>query len=130
MTSLRNYSWPMRMKLFLGVCIPLRILIGIALYFILDLCQNSHDPIMGIILCIGLIASIFLSTKLWSRDAWWYRSLELLISLTMVIYAIIYFVLDIEPKWISMIWFIDIFIGFITFLIALKTKQFMVQYSN
>ena len=135
----RTLKWRKRMGYFLGVCIPLRILIGIALWFLFDPKYKKPTPqrkidkaLMTTIAVIGSASTILLALLIQDTSPWWSRVVEMLVAFAMTGYAFAWLIKEsndekLEAKWISVIWFLDIAIGLFFFSWAYKAGEFQVQ---
>ena len=141
MAYFRTLPWKQRMFYFLLVCIPLRILIGIALWFLLDDHYpkpnvNNKSLKKGIVIVVAIISacSFTLLTGMQNdTNAWWSRQTEWAVSLAMLATSLGWLITEdrpstFSPKWLGLIVWLDVLIGVITFLFAISNGDFQYQY--
>jgi hypothetical protein len=112
-----GYSLSKRNSLFYSICIPIRILLGITLWFLLEKFHYIKELKLTIAILI-IFAEIYVITNTFTcrndRTIWWSREFESLIMTGMFIFAILILCNKIPPeqmKYIAIFIWIDAFIG-------------------
>jgi len=90
---------PTRTKLFFGICIPLRILIGVLLWTLLDDSipkpnvdtLKLKDATVGLVMVITLFSTIYLAARSIEGGTWWSRPVEAIIVAIMFVLGFAYF---------------------------------------
>lgn len=115
----KGYSFETRKHLFYGVCIPLRIFIGLLIFFLFDIPNKElHISISAILIALGFYT--MLNTISCLRDnVWWHRKFEALVALTLITMGFLNIFQDLDGKYLAIPIFIDILYG-----IILSTRVF------
>ena len=120
---------------FWGICIPLRIGLGIAIWYISQINEKA-DLAMAILVTIGGLIGMYKNfICLCDKTAWWSRRFEFIISLMLVIFGSIsigFWLSDkrksFHSKFLSIIIFIDVFVAIIMALINNnQNKMFLLE---
>lgn len=96
---------------FLTICIPIRIIIGIIIWFCSQINKELNDIIAGLLLIISLFAFYRNIICIQDKTTWWSRYLEIFITLSIFITSILALNKYINTKWIAIIIWIDVIIG-------------------
>lgn len=89
-----GYTPTERKRLFYGICVPVRIVIGILVMYLLqpnNICDAGKDAIVSILIIVSGITIINTLSCLVAPDGvWWNRKFEMLISIIIIIMSGIY----------------------------------------
>jgi len=117
---------PQRRLLFLFGCVPFRILLGVALWLLLDDdipkpdADNTKlkDSIASIVLIICILSAFYLwvrSTDVYKMDGktpiWWSRIVEFMVAFVVALLCALYLAREIEAKYIAIPIWIDVLFG-------------------
>lgn len=100
-------------------CIPTRILLGVAIWYISEINNDSNKILASILFVVGLIGILF-NVKSFGDNVWWSRPFEILVCLSIVVLSILSLLEIIETKWIAVAIWIDAVVGVILKLIFRK----------
>lgn len=122
----RNLPFKQRSLLFLGVCIPFRILLGLSLWFIMDKddtvpeakeVERFRKAVLGFIVVTSLLSAVVLSVLVTSDDAWWSRPFELFVVIMMfILSAFVVFPGEMEAKYLAVPLWIDVAVGLMIYI--------------
>ena len=89
-----GYKPEIRKRLFYGICVPVRIVIGVLVMYLLQpniICDSGKNAIVAILIMASGITIINTISCVWTRDGvWWNRTFETLISTIIIIMSSLY----------------------------------------
>lgn len=108
---LDNYSRETKIGLFYGICLPLRICLGLAVWF---LAQKYSRVISILTLLLSIIAMILTGKGSMDQSCvWWNRRVHFFSSMCLFVVSILSLTNIIEAKYIALVIWIDLLWGFV-----------------
>lgn len=114
----KGYSLLSRILLFYIVCIPIRILLGVALWFLLqenikENIKELYNTILSLIIIISFFSTITLISCINDTKVWWNRKFELCIAILMILLSSLTLANQMDGKYLALPIWIDAAFGLI-----------------
>ena len=108
----RNTPRETRIGLFYGVCIPVRICLGLAVWYLSQINEtwNKVIPIIVLLLAISGIYNNY--TCLEDKTVWWNRKVHMFSNIGLILMSILSLSGVIKSKYIAIVLWLDVLWGF------------------